>query len=251
MKLVVIDLEGTSKEPAECHVIEWAAIEVPPPWFGQGDWPTMHVGLVRPPIPIPPETSAIHHIIDADVVDAPTWGEEQQRVVALFDADTIAVAHNAGYERTVLASLNLPCQWLCTYKAALRVWPDSPGHSNECLRYWLGIGTGRSARQEPHSAQHDVLVTAGIVRGLMGCAAVTDMLKWTDEPAMLPTCPIGDWRGKKWGEVEDSFLWWIMRKIEGVNERDVSIRFCAKAELDKRAAADEEPVIKPPKDAPF
>src|SRR5262245_25865334 len=29
--------------------------------------------------------------------------------------------------------------WLCTYKSALRAWPDAPRHSNSVLRYWLGI----------------------------------------------------------------------------------------------------------------
>ena len=47
---------------------------------------------------------------------------------------------------------------------------------------------------------------------------------------MLPTCPLGDWRGRKWSEVEESFLWWILRRI---TDRE-DVRFCAQAELDRR-----------------
>lgn len=251
-KFVVIDLETTSIDPKAAHVVEWAAIEIPPPWFGQDDLPTMHTYLVRPPTPIPPETSAIHHIIDADVVHSPAWETVQVHVRELLDVDTIAVAHSVAYERTVLAPLQLPCRWLCTYKAALRVWPDCPSHSNECLRYWLGFGTGRKAVQQPHSALHDARVTYEILLRLMQQASVLDMIQWTDEPALLPRCPIGTWRGSKWEEVEDSFLWWIVRKVNDPDDRSESIRFCAQRELNRREEAERTPLAPAPSpDAPF
>jgi exodeoxyribonuclease X len=145
----------------------------------------------------------------------------------------IAVAHNAEYERFVLAKHDplAGLQWLCTYKAALRVWPDAPGHSNEVLRYHLGLGTGRRFPQAPHSALHDARVTAALLRELLAAGtSIEDMLRWTNEPALLPTCPLGDWRGRPWAEVDESFLLWILRKI--FDREDV--RFCAKAELDRR-----------------
>lgn len=47
---------------------------------------------------------------------------------------------------------------------------------------------------------------------------------------MLPTCPLGDWRGRKWAEVEEGFLLWILRRI--TDREDVV--FCARAELERR-----------------
>lgn len=233
VRFVVIDLECTSREPTEAHVVEWAAVMFEPQWFSHGGVSGSRHALVKPPIPIPPETSAIHHIIDADVAHAWTWDIAQADIIDLMqdDPEYVAVAHNANYERTVLASLNLKCRWLCTYKAALRVWPDAPGHSNECLRYWLGLGTGRRGNQKPHSALHDAEVTAQILEALLQAATDPEaMIKWTDEPALLPRCPLGDWRGHPWAEVETSFLEWILRKI---HDRD-DVRFCAQTELDRR-----------------
>lgn len=232
---VVVDLECTSREPAEAHIVEWAALVIRLPWFGEGGTEE-HGGLVRPPITIPPETSAVHHIIDADVADAPTWETESERLHWLLKCeDRIAVAHNAEYERTVLAKNDslTGLQWLCTYKAALRVWPDCPSHSNECLRYFLGFGTGRRGQQAPHSALHDAKVTAQILDELLRVGTkLEDMLKWTNEPALLPTCPLGDWRGHKWADVDEGFLLWIMRKI---HDR-ADVRFCANTELERREA---------------
>lgn len=231
-RVVVLDLETTHREPEKAHVVEWAAVIVEPAWFGIP--PRMTAGsLVKPPIPIPPETSAVHHIIDADVAVMPTWELAQRDLIDLFqeDPEVIAVAHNANFERTVLAPLNLKCRWLCTYKAAVRVWPDAPGHGNETLRYYLGLGTGRAGVQRPHSALHDAEVTADLFNELIRAGtAVDDMLAWTEQPALLPWCPIGDWRGTKWSEIEESFLLWILRKI---HDRE-DVRFCAETELKRR-----------------
>lgn len=234
---VVIDLESTNREPKDAHIVEWAAIVIRPPWFGEGG-SEEHGGLVRPPVTIPAETSAVHHIIDADVADAKPWSDQMWELAALLGPiGRIAVAHNAEYERELLGKegpimAGLPLPWLCSYKAALRVWPDAPGHSNECLRYHLGLGTGRSSVQAPHSAMHDARVTAQILGELQRAGAtVEDMLKWTKEPAMLPTCPLGDWRGKKWAEVDAGFLLWILRKIHDRPD----VRFCAEKELERRA----------------
>lgn len=232
MRFIVIDLETTSQEPEQAQVVEWAAIEMAQPWFGEHADHKEHGGLVRPLISIPPETSAVHHIIDADVAESPNWELESTRLIAIADdPEVIGVAHNATYERTVLAPLNLRCRWLCTYKAALRVWPEAPRHGNEALRYWLGYGTGRRYEQQPHSAMHDARVTALILGELLQKAELEDMLRWTDEPAMLPRCPIGQYRDWLWAQVPIDFLEWILYRARDMRE---DIRFCANAEVDRR-----------------
>jgi len=233
---VVVDLETTHREPKDAHVVEWAAIVITPPWFGQGGERRTLTSLVKPPIAIPVETSAVHHITDADVAEAKPWAIAAMPLLDELTAPgVIAVAHNANFEREMLDKLMDPAlprpRWLCTYKAAVRVWPDCPSHSNECLRYYLGFGTGRSQAQAPHSALHDATVTAMLLAELQRLGTpLEDMLKWTTEPALLPTCPLGDWRGHKWADVEEGFLLWILRKI---HDRE-DVRFCAQAELDRR-----------------
>jgi hypothetical protein len=81
------------------------------------------------------------------------------------------------------------------------------------------------------ASKAEVALKSAVTKGVMRSASRSpDMLAWTLQPAMLPTCPLGDWRGHKWSEIDDSFLLWILRKI---HDRE-DVRFCAQAELDHR-----------------
>jgi DNA polymerase III epsilon subunit-like protein len=94
--------------------------------------------LVRPTKPIPPGASAVHHIVDADVANAPAFSE----VIDRFKGADFYVAHNSEFERSFFAAQGIEFgPWICTCKCALRVWPDLEGHSNQELRYALGRAT--------------------------------------------------------------------------------------------------------------
>jgi DNA polymerase III epsilon subunit-like protein len=62
--------------------------------------------------------------------------------------------------------------WICTYKCALRVWPELEGHSNQELRYALGRATPFPGYERqlisPHRGAFDVVVTAAIFEELTG-----------------------------------------------------------------------------------
>ena len=90
---------------------------------------------------------------------------------------------------------------ICTYKAALRAWPDAPSHSNGALRYWLEdqglIAIDHTLTQPVHRAGPDAYVTAHILLALFNAGHTgLEMIAWTKEPRLLPTCPIGKFRGK-------------------------------------------------------
>jgi exodeoxyribonuclease X len=56
--------------------------------------------LVRPGDPIPPGASAVHHIIDEDVQNAPALGE----VIDRFRGADFYVAHTCEFERSCFAA---------------------------------------------------------------------------------------------------------------------------------------------------
>jgi exodeoxyribonuclease X len=225
---VVIDFETTHREPTDAHIVEAAAVFVK-----DGRLDSSHSFLVKPPISIPPETSAVHHIIDQDVANALPWEQAQVALVnALQAPDVIAVAHNADFERTFIDPL-VQVPWICTYKGACRVFRDAPGHSNEVLRYYLGFGTGRSAEQHPHSALHDALVTAQLLIAMLEKGTtVENLVAWQKHPAMIPFCPIGDYRGMRWENVPADFLEWICHKARNMRP---DLIFCAGTELNRRS----------------
>lgn len=257
--IYTVDFETTGKEASEAFAIE-AALASP----DDGAYGYETFIALPPGVSIPPETSAVHHIIDEDIEGAPDWGTV---VDSLWDAvslggelepqQVVMVAHNAEYERAVLAGTIFDaCQWVCTFKCALVIWPQAPTHSNEGLRYWLRMGTGRKNKQASHSALHDCKVTAGIFNQLHGQfharlvqagaisdkfedvitpevrnAIIAEMVRVSKEIAVLPTCPIGKERGKKWADIDGGFLSWCLRQ----SDMREDVKHAARMELDRRA----------------
>lgn len=228
----IIDFETTDKDPLKALPVELAYI--------RSGTPLAYEILINPGIPIPPETSAIHHITDEDVVGAPGWGDVQGSLIddigyACNSGTVILVAHNATYEQGILrnATFSPAVDWICTYKAAMRVWPDAPSFSNEGLRYWLKLGgLGRRYNQGTHSALHDCKVTELLYLELLKHATVEDMIEWQKVPAKLPKIPFGKHRGLTWDKVPTDYLQWSLAQAD----MDESVKACSKDELMRRNA---------------
>lgn len=233
----VIDFETTDKDPKVAHPIELAIL----PFDGR------YISTyIKPPISIPPETSAIHHIIDEDVASAKGWDEIKPFFLELIfsvPGKPILVAHNAEYEKDVLKEIP-EVDWICTYKCALRIWPDAPAHKNEVLRYWLGFPEiGRAFPQNAHNALHDCLVTQRILleeikflcnkHGIMAANAIQMLIDWSKEPALLPRIPMGKHRGDTWDKVPEGYLRWMLQQVDMSKD----LTWNARRELDRRMAA--------------
>jgi exodeoxyribonuclease X len=225
--LRVIDMEGTGLE-ADAEIVELGTVDVCPQLHTIGRMGSELFGVSK----MPPETRAIHHIALSDVAGLPRYDPRLVYEHAMRDGIVAFAAHNANYEGGhILGSLPL----LCTYKAALRHWPDAPSHSVFALLYWLedlGLVSYRRELALPsHRALPDAYATAVLLSQMLRDGVTgADLMQWTREPAMLPRCPIGDWRGYRWAEVEESFLFWIIRKI---HDRE-DVIFGATRELDRR-----------------
>lgn len=201
----VIDIETTGLEPETNKVVEIAcrAFRLNGP---MGDDDMEH--LVNPGIPIPPENSAIHHLIDEDVADAPSIEE----IAPLYSCDSVDyfVAHNSRFEQSFLTpALGFVQPWLCTYKVAAKLWPEAPSHSNQVLRYWLKLDVPRDIGM-PHRALPDCIVTAKILEAALGLASIEEMLQWSNEPVLKRVCSFGKHAGTLWADVPRDYLRWIL-----------------------------------------
>ena len=133
----VLDFETTGIEPpAEVIEMGWCDVTKVDGGVLVGGPSARLYGAER----IPPESRAIHHIAPDDIAGLSKWSAEATVAMAKADGATAIAAHSAEFETKWLAPAlvtiaDLPT--ICTYKAALRLWPDCPSHSNQCLRYWL------------------------------------------------------------------------------------------------------------------
>lgn len=225
----VIDFETNGTEPPAqvCEVGycdlaliggEWV-VEAPKSWLCMVD-------------AMPPEVRAVHHISLADLAGCEPFNAGDMLASGANYVSAYA-AHNAEFEGKFLP-FDSPV--ICTYKAALRAWPEAPSHSNGALRYWLEdqgkIAPDHSLTQPSHRAGPDAYVTAHILKALFETGLTgKEMVAWTKEPRLLPRCPIGKFRDKPWSEVEAGFLGWMLRQ-EGMEE---DLKWNARREIDRRA----------------
>lgn len=238
----VIDLELTGFDPpaSVCDVGWIDLVDAPPqPADEAMDWAfgALHGVLTNPGHPIPPETSAIHHIVDADVADATPW-EAAAQFLARCAPPTIYAAHNARSEQKwITTEITGGRPWICTYKCALRLWPEAPAYSNQALRYWRSLKVDPAIANGAHRAGPDAYVTAHLLRDMLMQPGVTveQLIQWSSEPALLTKCNMGSWRGRRWAEVDEpSFFRWILDR-----DFDEDLKFTARYYLNKLLLVDQ------------
>ena len=227
----VIDLETTGQAPPAHGVCEigWQDVAL----GSDGRWELQGEGgaqLVNPGRQMNPITTAIHHIRDEDVADAPWWHDCARPILNPWPRRVALAAHRASFEQQFCTpALTQGADWICTWKCALRLWPDSPSFSNQVLRYWRKPeGLVHERGLPAHRAFPDAYVTAHHLRDMLNEASVAQLIEWSSIPGLLPRVRYGPDRGKEWTEVEDEVLQGFM------SDRDEDVRFTARTEYERR-----------------
>jgi exodeoxyribonuclease X len=180
--------------------------------------------LVNPGRPIPVQARAVHHISDEDVQDAI---HPDEACMILNDGDhTHCCAHNIDFEKKFVGIGDR--KWLCTYKTALRLWPDAPGHKLGELMYFLEIDKEPDFVKEKafpaHRAPPDAYLCAFVLRKILRTHDdVEELIRWSNGPALLYMCFMKKHKNKPWATVarEDRpYLVWIYEQSD-VKDRDI------------------------------
>ena len=181
--------------------------------------------IYKPAVPISIQAMAIHHITEKVVAERPSFQEsgDYSRIKTLFeDPNTVAVAHNAPFDITMLArDAIVPTQFICTYKVAYSLDPEEKleQYTLQYLRYFLGLEIDAVA----HDAWGDVLVLEGLFERLFAKmqektgseeAALNEMIKISAQPLLLKSFNFGKkHKGEKVADVaktDRSYLEWLL-----------------------------------------
>lgn len=117
-------------------------------------------GLYKPPIKIPPEVSAIHHITNKMVADMPLFSESKDfaKIKELFENEnSVVVAHNAPFDLVMIKKEGIvPQRFICTLRIARHLDKEEKieKYNLQYLRYYLDLDVEAQA----HDAMGDVLV---------------------------------------------------------------------------------------------
>lgn len=174
-----------------------------------------------------PDNRAVHHIDPVLLRGLPLFDPAEWRVG--LDDVTHLVAHNSSFEAQWL-DWGLP--WVCTYKCALRAWPDAPSHSNQALKYLLGH-EDHPGLYPPHRALPDARVTALTFARLLELYEIEQLVQWTLEPRLVSKMGFGKHKGTLLKDIPLDYLEWVAdpRKCEAADE---DLRHSCRIEIERR-----------------
>jgi exodeoxyribonuclease X len=224
----VLDLETTGLEASD-EVLEIGYYDL---FDGKMDLTTGRTQLVRPARNIPAIASAIHHITNCDVLDAPPWADAWLMLMEKRAGEELVfAAHMASFERQFLDPL-IKARWIDTWRCALRQWPDLESHGLQAIRYALFLPAHPPLAMPPHRAQPDAYLCGLLVEELLKHQAVETLISWSLEPAIFTRFDFGEHTGKPLSEVRTGYFEWMLT-------RDFSEdwKWNAQRELDRRAGA--------------
>jgi exodeoxyribonuclease X len=210
--MIVIDTETTGMGDKD-EVVEIAAIRTPT----EGQRTVFFSALVKPTVPIGLEAMSIHHITN-EMVAREACLAEVLEFMPLGGQEYIA-AHNAEFDKRYLPQLR-DMKWICTWRCASHIWPDAPGHSNQILRYWLGITLPDWIIKgyAPHRALYDAYTTALILEKMLETRSAEALFLMSTMPVVLTKVRFGKFKGQQWKEVPRWYLEWVMKQDDIDND---------------------------------
>ncbi len=201
--------------------------------YKSGD--TLFQGIYKPPIPIPPGASAVHHISNSMVEDKPAFVDSQdfKTIKEMFeDINSTLVAHNMPFDLGMIKKEGItPAQTICTLRVARHLDRDGKlaKHNLQFLRYALGIEIDAKA----HEALGDVLVLEQLYSRLLKkimeedgvdeVGAIEKMVEISSRPSLMRSFSFGKHVGKKVEDVANDdrgYLEWLLAQKEQGDQKD-------------------------------
>lgn len=241
-EFIVLDTETTGPEPGKDVPIEVACVKLcgdvigkPVSWF------------IDPLRPIPPEASAVHHLIDADLIGAPTL-EQAWPEISEFIGTGVILAHNADFDMAMLPAL-AGHPYMCTLRFARQLWQRGDlseygfplaSHQQQVLRYWLKLEVDTQGLAA-HRAAADILVTARLfqeqVKFYLQCGGEDDMdclREFLQRPVEITRMPFGKFAGEPLAAIREDYLQFMLEQQK--KPLDPDLKASVKRELDRRKA---------------
>ena len=192
-------------------------------------------GLYKPPIKIPPEASAVHHISNKMVADRPSFSEsgDMPKIKKLFeDKNSVVIAHNAPFDLMMIKKEGIePKSFICTLRLARHLDPEEKieRYNLQYLRYLLDLDVEAQA----HDAMGDVLVLEKLFERLKKkvleqenmdeTKTIEKMIEISSHPSIFKRLNFGKHKGKSIEEVlkiDRGWLEWLLGEKQKSDQLD-------------------------------
>ncbi len=192
----------------------------------------IHYELINPGKKIPPSASAIHHITNEMVKDAPAFSQSisAKKLENLNVPTNILVSHNAPFELLMLQKEAIAWQGqvIDTLKCAKSLMDDLDGYSLQFLRYELRLYREEEAVFKqcglsitPHHALSDALHTRMVLEYLLDLADIDRLIEISKSYVLLTRLPFGKYAKKRIEEIalkDPGYLKWMSESLMDMDE---------------------------------
>ena len=206
MRPIYYDTETTGVKPGKDRVIELAAYDpVQEKTF---------CTFLNPQCLIPQEATAISHITDEMVKDAPLFKEKIAEFNAFCEGDVILIAHNNdSFDQLFLqdeyqrAGAPFPSwKFIDSLKWSRKYRSDLPRHGLQILREVYQIPA-----LSAHRALDDVLILYQVFRRMIDDLPLKEVLNLLTQQRDLTRMPFGKHQGKPLNEVPKDYVEWLSK----------------------------------------
>ncbi len=226
-KVLFVDTETTGSDPENAYLVEVAMMTadyrgaVP-----EGPVTEEYVTLVKPPIPVPPEASAVHHITDRMLAEAPPAEDVLGAVEGFARGADFICAHNLPFDLAVLQR-GFPGVFsrfgeerrIDTLRLSRHCWPDIPSHSLQALRYRHGLDE-LVPPGDAHRALFDTrlvkaLLDTVLARELTGSARLSDVVSFIANPLEVKVFGFGKHKGSLVEDIaatDPDYIRWLLKQ---------------------------------------
>jgi DNA polymerase-3 subunit epsilon len=168
--------------------------------------------FVNPGCSIPAEASAISHITDEMVKDAPSFKDVAPEFMNFCSGDVVLIAHNNdAFDQLFLEAefarggLPFPAwKFLDSLKWSRKYRNDLPRHGLQFLREVYGV-----VANQAHRALDDVMVLATIFSSMIGDLPIDTVMTLLASNHSIVRMPFGKHGGKLLAEVPKDYVRWL------------------------------------------
>ena len=158
---------------------------------------------------------AVHHILEADLVDQPSYKEFK-----LPAQTTYIIGHNIDYDIAAIARCGVDTSHLkpiCTLALARTVWENADAHNISALIYLISKGSdkAREILKGAHRADADIILTANILMHIIHQLNIQNIeeLYLASEQARIPkSITFGKHKGTAIQDLPKDYIQWLLRQ---------------------------------------
>ncbi len=168
--------------------------------------------FINPGFPIPPEATAIHHITNEMVADAPGFKQIAEEFIQFCPPETVLIAHNNdAFDKLFMEQefkraevVFPPYRFLDTLKWARKYRTDLPRHTLQSLREVYGFSSNQA-----HRALDDVIVLHQVFSAMIDDLSIEKVIELLAKPQVLSKMPFGKHQGKMLADVPKDYVTWL------------------------------------------